>query len=204
MEIHAQGLGKDFGEKVIFRDIGFELRNGQSLAIVGPNGSGKTTLLKILCGLVRPSSGTLTYSDNDIKIESDHIFSFIGLVGPYLELYEELTAGENIQFFTRMRDLPYRREKIDHLLNFFKLYGREDDPVKTYSSGMRQRLKYIVALLHEPEILFLDEPTSNLDVQGIDRVYEVMETQKRDGILFLATNELEDLNYGDTQIAVGT
>ncbi len=166
MEIAAEGLGKNFGEKRILRDIGFALTDGQSLAITGPNGSGKTTLVKILCGLIRPSEGKLRYLENGKEIESDHIFPYIGLVSPYLELYEELTADENIQFFTRMRNLQGVDHKVNELLVFFKLDGRENDAVKTYSSGMRQRLKYIVALLHEPKILFLDEPTSNLDSAG--------------------------------------
>jgi heme exporter protein A len=204
MEIKARDLGKDFGEKPIFRDIGFDLREGQSLAIVGPNGSGKTTLVKILCGLIRPSTGSIQYFDNGGEIDRDHIFAHIGLVGPYLELYEDLTARENIHFFVRMRDLTGVRDKVDDLLEFFKLAGREDDAVKTYSSGMRQRLKYIVALLHDPKILFLDEPTSNLDRQGIERVYQVMAEQKSNRILLIATNDQEDLKYGDEQIAVGS
>lgn len=203
MEIRADRLAKEFAEKSIFREIGFELHSGQSLAISGPNGSGKTTLIKILCGLIRPSAGSIKYFENGVEIGQERVFNHIGLVGPYLELYEELTAGENIQFFARMRNLPDVRAKVDKLLTFFGLSGREDDAVKTYSSGMRQRLKYIVAMLHDPEVLFLDEPTANLDTQGIDRVYQVMDEQRRNRILLLATNDREDLKYGDIQIAVG-
>ena len=199
----AEGLGKDFGEKKIFRDIGFHLHNGQSLAITGPNGSGKTTLIKILCGLIRPSAGSLKYRRDSREMGADQIFPAIGLVGPYLELYEELTARENIRFFIRMRNLHNMDDKIADLLTRFHLNGREEDMVRTYSSGMRQRLKYITAVMHEPDVLFLDEPTSNLDSQGIECVYQVMERQKKDGILIIATNDREDLKYGDQQIAVG-
>lgn len=203
MELMAEGLGKDFGEKKIFRDIGFHLHNGQSLAITGPNGSGKTTLIKILCGLIRPSAGSLKYRRDSREMGADQIFPAIGLVGPYLELYEELTARENIRFFIRMRNLHNMDDKIADLLTRFHLNGREEDMVRTYSSGMRQRLKYITAVMHEPDVLFLDEPTSNLDSQGIECVYQVMERQKKDGILIIATNDREDLKYGDQQIAVG-
>ncbi len=204
MEIKAAGLGKSYGEKRVFRDIGFGVKDGQSLAIIGPNGSGKTTLIKILCGLIRPSEGILNYYGNGMELRPDDIFSHIGLVGPYLELYEELTAWENVQFFMRMRNLKNIGDQVNELFKFFKLSGREQDPVKTYSSGMRQRLKYIAALLHNPAILFLDEPTANLDIQGIESVYQVMEEQKRNKILIIATNDHDDLKFGDEQIAVGT
>jgi heme exporter protein A len=203
MELKAEGLGKEFGEKKIFRDIGFHLHDGQSLAITGPNGSGKTTLIKILCGLIRPSTGSLKYCRSGSEMGADQIFPAIGLVGPYLELYEELTARENIRFFIRMRNLHGMDDKIAGLFRLFNLSGREDDIVRTYSSGMRQRLKYITAVMHDPEVLFLDEPTSNLDSQGIACVYEVMERQKKERILIIATNDREDLKYGDQQIAVG-
>jgi heme exporter protein A len=202
LQIFAQSIGKYFGEKRIFQYISFELNDGESLAVVGPNGSGKTTLIRVLCGLIRPSEGILYYSDNDKKIAWPELYHQIGLVGPYLELYEELTARENLSFFAKIRNLQHCDKWIDELMSRFLLRGRENDLLKEYSSGMLQRLKYVFALMGKPKILFLDEPTSNLDQQGIDIVYDIMLQQKRDGLLVIATNDPMDLKYGDICIDV--
>ena len=204
MQIFAQSLGKYFGEKKIFQYISFELNEGESLAIAGRNGAGKTTLIRILCGLIRPSEGILTYSDKGLPLNWPHLYPQIGLVGPYLELYEELTARENLDFFAKIRNSKPSADYINQLLSRFLLAGREDDIVKEYSSGMRQRLKYVFALMTKPKILLLDEPTSNLDQQGIDTVYEIMSEQKKNDLLIIATNDPADLKYGDAHIEIST
>ena len=202
MKLSVEEIGKNFGEKKIFRDISFDLSPGMSAVIVGPNGSGKTTLVRIICGLIRPSSGEVKYIKDSKQILMEDIYNRIGFVGPYLELYEELTARENLMFFAKMKRVPNAVEKFSSLMNRLNLNGREDDQVKTYSSGMRQRLKYVFALIGNPEILILDEPTSNLDSDGIERVYDIMMEQKTNNILLLATNDQMDLKYGDFQVEV--
>ena len=202
MKLTLENVGKDFENKRIFNKISFDLESGKSAAIIGPNGSGKTTLVRIVCGLIRPSRGKIVYSVNQKTIDIQDVYKHIGLVGPYLELYEELTAMENLLFFAKMKRVSHAREKILSLMDQLNLAGREDDNVRTYSSGMRQRLKYVFALLSNPEILVLDEPTSNLDSDGIDRVYEIMRIQKNKNILLIATNDQDDLKFGDFQIAV--
>ena len=202
MRLEAKEIGKYFAEKLVFKNINFSIHSGQSLAITGPNGSGKTTLVRILCRLIRPSQGRVIYALNEEPIAEQHTFRYVGLVGPYLELYEELSAWENLYFFAKMRNIESANRTIMDLLEKIGLQGRENDSVKNYSSGMRQRLKYAFALLHSPEILFLDEPTSNLDRQGIQIVNEIMQAQKKDKILIIATNDASDLKYGDYHIAV--
>jgi len=202
MKITASGISKYFGEKKILRDINFEIESGMSIAITGPNGSGKTTLLKILCGLMRPTMGNIQYQVNGTAIKQESWFKYLSLVGPYLELYEELSAEDNLLFLARIKNIPSARAKIKSLMERVNLKGREADDVKTYSSGMRQRLKYVFALLSDPQILLLDEPTSNLDEEGIGIVYEIMQQQKKEKILIIATNERQDLKYGDKQIAI--
>jgi len=202
MKLIVEKIGKNFGEKKILRDISFELSPGKSAAIVGPNGSGKTTLVRIICGLIRPSAGKVKYIEGDKQIVTQDFYKAIGLVGPYLELYEELTARENLMFFAKMKRVSNISDKISSLMERLNLTGREDDQVKTYSSGMRQRLKYIFALIGDPKILILDEPTSNLDSDGIDRVYDIMSEQKKNNILLIATNDQMDLQYGDFQVEV--
>jgi heme exporter protein A len=202
MKLIVDKICKNFGEKKILRDISFNLSSGESVAIIGPNGSGKTTLVRIICGLIRPNSGSVMYIENDTEIALQNVYQSLGLVSPYLQLYEELTAAENLQFLAKIKRISDAEDKIAHLMNRLNLAGREDDQVKTFSSGMRQRLKYIFALLGDPKILLLDEPTSNLDSDGIDRVYEIMSDQKKDNILLIATNDQTDLKYGDFQVEV--
>lgn len=202
MKLIVEKIGKNFGEKKILRDISFELSPGKSAAIVGPNGSGKTTLVRIICGLIRPSAGKVKYIEGDKQIVTQEFYKAIGLVGPYLELYEELTARENLMFFAKMKRVSNISDKISSLMERLNLTGREDDQVRTYSSGMCQRLKYVFALIGDPKILILDEPTSNLDSDGIDRVYDIMNEQKKNNILLIATNDQMDLQYGDFQIEV--
>ena len=174
MKLSCKSVGKDFGARRIFRDVNFEINSGQSLAITGPNGSGKTTLVRILCGLIRSNSGKIEYHNDQGVIPEEVIHHHIGLVGPYLELYEELTAHENMKFFARLKRVKDFDPLIHSLLKRMRLDGREDDPVKNYSSGMKQRLKYVFALLSRPDILFLDEPTVGLDRKSRDAIETMM------------------------------
>jgi len=202
MKISATGISKYFGDKKIFKEINFVIESGISLAITGPNGSGKTTLIKILSGLMKPTMGKIQYEEKGLVIKQESWFKYLSLVGPYLELYEELSAEDNLLFLARIKNIPSARQRIKSLMERVNLHGREQDAVKTYSSGMRQRLKYVFALLSDPQILLLDEPTSNLDEEGIGIVYEIMKEQKKEKILIIATNERHDLKYGDKHIAI--
>ncbi len=202
MEIIAGDITKYFGEKRILKKINFSISSGESMAIVGPNGSGKTTLMRVLSNLIQPTHGTVTYKKNGKPIEREKIFQHIGLVGPYLELYQDLTARENLEFFAKMRDVKNSSEKIAGLMKKLNLAGREDDDVKTYSSGMKQRLKYVFALLDDPEVLFVDEPRSNLDEQGINTIYDIMRDQKKEKILIIATNDPDDLEFADWTVQI--
>lgn len=202
MKIEVKSIGKYFGERKIFSDVNFEITSGSSIAITGPNGSGKTTLMRIISGLLNPTEGSVTYFNNGIELNDRQRFDNIGLVGPYLELYNDLTAMENLKFFSKMKKLKDTENIISGLMEKLNLSGHEFDLVKNYSSGMKQRLKYVFALLSSPEILLLDEPTSNLDKEGIKTVYNIMENQKSKGILLIATNDEADLKYGDEQFAI--
>ncbi len=202
MKLSAQNLSKNFAEKSIFKNLTFEAESGTCLAILGPNGSGKTTLMRILSHLILPTSGTIAYSKNGTTIHPEHLFQHIGFLGPYLELYQDLSAMENLQFFSKIRGLQNFAPRIFQLMDQFGLKGREDDLVKTYSSGMKQRLKYVFALLHEPQILFVDEPRSNLDEEGIRLVYEILQQYKQNHLLIMATNDSDDLKLADVRVQV--
>lgn len=199
-KVIGQRIGQKFNQRTIFKNISFEIESGQSIVLTGPNGSGKTTLLRIICHLIQPSEGAVKFWHDSQGVERDGLYPHIGLVGPYLQLYNQLTALENYTFFSRIRgleiDFPYFKE----LMSGMGLQGRELDELRTYSSGMLQRIKYVMALIHQPEILILDEPTANLDEKGVERVYQIMDSQKRDKILIMATNEPGEIRFGEKQI----
>ncbi|MBD3226276.1 MAG: ATP-binding cassette domain-containing protein [Caldithrix sp.] len=202
MYLHCDAVTKYFDEKLIFKNVSFEASTGNSIAIIGPNGSGKTTLLRILCNLMQPTEGIVKYKHNGNVLLKQQAYRYFSLIGPYLELYEQLTARENLTFFAKMQDIPNYPNLLTRLMQRMNLSGREDDPVKTYSSGMKQRLKYVFALLSEPKILFVDEPRANLDEEGIDTVYSILTEQRKKGILIIATNDSEDLKFADYKVTV--
>ena len=180
-------------EDLIFSNISFKLNSSTIFGISGPNGSGKSTLVKIIANLISPSAGKLLHNLNGKEIKPEQLHNHIGLVSPYLVLYDEFTAYENLNYFSEIRGIYFDKEKVDNLLNKFLLFNRKDDLVKTYSSGMKQRLKFIFALMHSPQLLILDEPTSNLDDEGKEVVYELIKEEATKNIVIIASNEKTDL-----------
>jgi len=198
-KLEVANLYRNFGLRKVLKDISFSLQDGDSLAIVGKNGSGKTTLLKVLAGLASPTRGKVTFTFDDRVIKRDEAKSLLSYVGPELTLYDSLTATENLIFFATMRGISLGRDLSDKILDMVGLGGRGDDFYRAYSSGMKQRLKYAVALLNDPVYLLLDEPTSNLDEEGKDIVSQIIARQKEQGILIMATNEPEEYAFAEKQ-----
>jgi heme exporter protein A len=201
MRLLIEGLAKSYPGRPVFRDINSEVESGTILIVTGPNGSGKSTLLRILCGFIRPTRGKVVLFRDEIELVRLEIRPFTGLVSPDLVLYDELTAIENLSFFAGIAGLRFSAGELQGRLEQVSLAGRGGDRVGSYSSGMKQRLKYCLALLRNPEMLLLDEPTSNLDDQGKSLVDEIIKSFK--GILVIATNEKSELNYGDQIIRLG-
>jgi len=193
--VQAIDVNKTFGRRLIFKNLNFKIENEGILGISGANGSGKSTLVKIIAGINSPSSGKIIHKENEKEIISEKLHNHIGFVSPYLVLYEEFSAWENLQYFAQIRRVKFEKEKIENLLNEFLLFIRKDDLVKTYSSGMKQRLKFIFALMHSPKLLILDEPTSNLDEEGKESVYRIVENEGKSNIVIIASNEKSDLQY---------
>ncbi|MGD0339382.1 MAG: ABC transporter ATP-binding protein [Bacteroidota bacterium] len=200
--LHVESLRKDFNRRTVFSDISFEIRSGQSIAITGKNGSGKSTLAKILSGVLSPTSGKVLLECGGSEIPARERHEHIGFVSPYLQLYDEFSALENLRLCASLRGIQYEDFQGDALLDLVDLSSRKNDPVRIYSSGMKQRLKYAFALLHRPYILILDEPTANLDSEGIEMATMFMKTQCDQGILIIATNDKDDLRHVDTAISV--
>lgn len=191
-----ESVSKEFNRRVIFKDISFSLSRGDSLAVTGRNGSGKSTLAKILCGLLTPTKGKISLYMNEKEIPAADIHRHIGLVSPYITMYDEFSGMENLLVFAHIRNLGSAADgDPERLLRQFGIYERRNDEVRTYSSGMKQRLKYAAAMLHHPEILILDEPTANLDEEGAATVHKLMRAQTGVGILIIATNDAKDLKF---------
>ncbi|MFN3695538.1 MAG: ATP-binding cassette domain-containing protein [Ignavibacterium sp.] len=132
-------------------------------------------------------------ADEGKEIIPEKIHNHIGFVSPYLVLYEEFSAEENLLLFSKIRGVDYDKSRVDYLFEKFLLLKRKDDLVKTYSSGMKQRLKFIFALMHSPQLIILDEPTSNLDDEGKNSVYEIIREEGNKNIVIVASNEKNDL-----------
>jgi ABC-type multidrug transport system ATPase subunit len=191
IEIKAEAIEKRFNRTQLFKNINIQLKNGDSFYITGPNGSGKSTLLQILASIQRPTSGKIIYTVNNSTLSNDLYKNYLGFTGPQVNPYDMLTAVENIKF---MSSESVDDNKISLYLEKFNLYRHRDKAVKYYSSGMKQRLKLIHALIRDPEILMLDEPCSNLDHTGRDILYQTISEIKANKILIIATNESEDIN----------
>ena len=188
--LHIDRLAHRFGPRILFENLELKVSPGEWLAITGRNGSGKTTLVRILAGLTRPTRGAARLLRNGAALDAADRRRALGLVAPDIILDPELTARENLQFHARMRDIAIGGEQA--LLDDVGLAGRADDRVRTFSSGMRQRLKYAFAIQHAPAVLLLDEPTANLDVAGSEIVERIKTRQRETGILVVATNDPEE------------
>lgn len=196
IHLKVKELKKTFNRRLVFNNLNFEVESGEKIVITGKNGSGKSTLLKILSGVLTESSGSFEYLVNNQRIDREEIYKIVGLVSPYLVLYDEFTAFENLKLFSRIRNIKIDDDQINQILERVGLTERQNDLVRTYSSGMKQRIKYASAILHNPYVLLLDEPTSNLDVEGKSFVDDLIFNFRKDGIVLIATNETEDFKYG--------
>jgi heme exporter protein A len=159
--IELADLGRAYGERVALAGVSLELEAGRTLAVFGANGAGKTTLLRILATLLRPHRGTARVLGRELPREGWAVRGKVGFLGHEPLLYRDLTARENLRFHARLHDVALTR--IETLLDAVGMSRRADDPVHTYSRGMLQRIAVCRAVLHEPELLLLDEPLAGLD-----------------------------------------
>ncbi|MBU2492477.1 MAG: ATP-binding cassette domain-containing protein [Bacteroidetes bacterium] len=184
---------KIFGRRLIFDKINYSFESGKVYGLAGPNGSGKSTLSKIISGLLEPTHGKVIHESDGSIIIPEKLHDYLGFVSPYLVLYDEFTAEENLFHFSKIRGTQYDSEKAKSMLEEFNIYNRRTDLLKAYSSGMKQRMKFIFALLHSPRLLLLDEPTSNLDNPGKEKVYEIINREAENNLVIIASNEDSDL-----------
>jgi heme exporter protein A len=199
--IQARGISKKFNDITLFKDLDFSISIGKSLAVTGPNGSGKSTLLEIAALLRMPTKGTVRYSQNESDVPSDKIHSLIGFSSFRINPYGELTGYENIMFVAGGTGKDMSR--ADELLDRLNLYQDRNKRVRHYSSGMKQRLRFLLAVINEPPVLFFDEPGANLDRLGKDIIYSYIISLKKERIIIIATNEEEEAGLCDERIRLG-
>jgi len=178
--IKTQGLTKSFGNHLALRGIDLEVMRGESVVIFGPNGAGKTTLIKVLATIMNPSSGRVLIDGLNPRNNSEEIRRRIGVVTHQTFLYNNLTAYENLEFYSRMYDVPNRKERIHEVVATVGMTPRLYSRVSTLSRGMQQRLSIARSLLHKPSIILLDEPETGLDQQAASMLWEVLQAERED------------------------
>jgi len=191
--VELNNVTKYFGRLLVFKDINFSFTSGKVYGITGRNGSGKSTVSKIICGINSASKGKIKYLLGETEIAREAVYAHVGFVAPYLLLYGEFTAMENLRYFSQIRGAEFDEESAKFWLNEFELYKRRNDLLKGFSSGMLQRMKFIFAFIHNPDFFILDEPTSNLDIAGKEKVYSIIENTGKEKLIIVASNEQSDL-----------
>lgn len=188
----ASALTKSFGPQIALRDVNLSVPRGSFVALLGPNGAGKTTLLKILAGLARPSSGEVRVLGESPQRHPPGLRARIGFVSHKPQLYSDLAADENLRFFGALYGVHHLEERIDEVLDRVELLPRRHDPVRIFSHGMTQRLSIARAILHDPELLLLDEPTTGLDDRAIGILMDLLASIHNGArTLLMTTHRLE-------------
>jgi ABC-2 type transport system ATP-binding protein len=191
--LRASGLGRRFGSLWAIRNMDLEVHRGEVLGLLGPNGAGKTTTVRLLAALIEPTEGTATVDGLDVRRQPDEVRARVGILTETPGLYEKLSATANLDFFGRLYglDAATRAERIERYLRLFSLWDRRDEAAGAFSKGMKQKLAIARALLHEPAVVFLDEPTAALDPEAAYIVREAIEAIRRSGrTIVLATHNL--------------
>ena len=203
--VHTFDLTRRFGDFTAVNNVNVEVRAGEIYGLLGPNGAGKSTIIRMLSTLLTPTSGSATVAGFDVSKEANDVKKRIGLVSEKLILYTRLTATQNLNFFGKLYkvDPTTLTKRIDTLLEMVKLTQFKDKPIASYSSGMRQRVNIIRALLHDPEVIFLDEPTIALDPQSTRFIWDLIKQLKSRGrTIILTTHMMEEADELSDRICI--
>ena len=186
--ITVSGLSKRFNREWIFRNLDYTFQPANVYAVTGPNGSGKSTLLQVLWGQLPQSKGELKYSQDNKEIPVDEIYNHLTLATPYLDLIEEFTLSEHLRFHFKLR--PSRNQMgEEEIVDRLKLRHAKDKPIANFSSGMKQRLKLGLAFFTQADLIFLDEPTTNLDQEATAWYHEQLQNLPPHCTIFIASNQ---------------
>jgi ABC-type multidrug transport system ATPase subunit len=201
MKIILEQIGRRFNREWIFRNINYEFESGNSYAVLGSNGAGKSTLLQVISGSLSSSEGKISHMHGDTLIDQEKVYIQQSMAAPYLELIEEFTLTELIDFHFRFK--KYRqglnRQGVIELLG---LKNSEFKAIKYFSSGMKQRVKLALAFCSDTDLLLLDEPASNLDQQGLDWYLSLASTFSSDRLLIICSNQEQEYSFCSHQINI--
>jgi ABC-2 type transport system ATP-binding protein len=190
--IDVSGLNKSFGSKHVVKDFSLQVRRGEIYGFLGPNGSGKTTSIRMLCGLLKPDSGSGTCLGYDVVEETASIKREVGYMTQRFSLWEDLTIRENLEFVARMYGMTDRRSAVDSILDEIGLHARQHQLAGTLSGGWKQRLALAACMLHRPKLLLLDEPTAGVDPQARRDFWEEIHALAAQGISVLVSTHYMD------------
>lgn len=202
MKIRIDQLGKRFNREWIFKDFSIELQGGNSYTFVGPNGSGKSTLLQVISGVMPLTEGKITYDIGEQTIEEDKWYKQLVLAAPYLELIEEFTLTELLDFHEGFKPFKATTSK-EEIIEQLELVASKDKAIKYFSSGMKQRLKLALAFYSDAPVVMLDEPTSNLDTKWSAWYLEEVQKLSPQQILLICSNVAAEYDFCDAVINVG-
>lgn len=190
MQIKLNNVGKRYNYEWIFRKVNYEFTSDNNYVILGGNGSGKSTLLQVITGNLMQSEGELNYTLSDSKIENENIFKHLSFAAPYLDLFEEFTLAESIEFQAKFKPF-YKELDTKKIIELTQLENAKDKQIKVYSSGMKQRVRLALAILSDTPLLLLDEPTSNLDKKAIDWYQNLINNYSKNRLIFVCSNQQE-------------
>jgi ABC-type multidrug transport system ATPase subunit len=191
MRIKVENLSKRFNREWIFKNLTKDFNPGETYAIIGPNGSGKSTLLQVLWGQMQPTSGTIQFSNNEEVVLADEVFNYITIATPYMDLIDEFTLDEMIRFHFKFKK-THQNIPINTIPELLELNNSRDKLIYNFSSGMRQRLKLGLAFFSDSKILYLDEPTTNLDTKSIEWYWKHLENVMKQRMVIIASNQTHE------------
>jgi ABC-2 type transport system ATP-binding protein len=203
--VKAEGLVKRFGDFTAVDRVSFEVGEGSIFGFLGPNGAGKTTTIRMLCGLIEPTEGSATVAGFDVARDPDKIKESIGYMSQKFSLYADLTVKQNLAFYAGVYGIPRKKRtaRIDLALRIAGLQGMEHRLTGTLAGGVKQRLALGAAILHEPRIVFLDEPTAGVDPSSRRDFWDLISELRREGVtVFVTTHYMDEAEYCDRIVMI--
>lgn len=201
MKINLEHIGRRFNREWIFRDVNYVFETGSSYAILGANGAGKSTILQVISGSLSSSEGVISYSKDGVLLNPEHIFEHLSMAAPYLELIEEFTLTELIDFHFQFKKYRTGLDRLQ-LIELMGLKRSEFKVIKHFSSGMKQRVKLALAFCSETEMILLDEPASNLDQQGLEWYLSLVKEFSADRMLIICSNQIQEYSFCKNQLNI--
>ena len=203
--LDVRNLVKNYGNKNAIQDVSFSVKEGSCFGLLGPNGAGKSTTMKIITGIIEANQGQVDILQENIRGASDKIKRKIGYVPQEITLYDKISAYNNLVFFGEMYGVKGKRlkDRINVVLEQVGLKDRANDPIRTYSGGMKRRINIAAALLHEPKIVILDEPTVGIDPQSRNHIFEIIRDLRSEGVTIIySTHYMEEVEALCDDIAI--